>query len=168
MEESDPRKFSLATPKQISLAYTRLWDPDHGPDAGAVPSKHIIHDVKKVFESMEIVRQHKGACCEVGSRKGERARLVQESLTKEGYSNNWGGNRTKNPYEIESKFWWHPDVGGLDNDFEEYCEALVALSKDYIHPPLEDVSLSESERETDDEVDGDEGDEARNDGIANE
>ena len=58
----DKRKFDLSTPKRGSSAYHRILEVVPG-------SRRIIHDVDKVFESMEIVRLALGVHCPgVGSR----------------------------------------------------------------------------------------------------
>jgi hypothetical protein len=58
----DKRKFDMSTPKRGSWAYHRILE--------MVPSSaRIVHDVNKVFESMEIVRLALGVHCPgVGSR----------------------------------------------------------------------------------------------------
>jgi hypothetical protein len=53
LEEGDPRKFSISTPQRGSSAFTRVLE--------SVPSsERIIHDVRNVFTSLEIVRKAKG------------------------------------------------------------------------------------------------------------
>jgi hypothetical protein len=53
LEEGDPQKFSISTPQRGSSAFMRVLE--------SVPSsERIIHEVKNVFKSLEIVRKEKG------------------------------------------------------------------------------------------------------------
>jgi hypothetical protein len=80
----DKRKFDMSTPKRGSSAYHRILE--------VVPSsERIIHDVNKVFESMEIVRLALGVHCPgVGSRNYGVRHIKVEKKRSGG-----GGHRKK-------------------------------------------------------------------------
>jgi hypothetical protein len=70
LPEDNPRKFSLLTPKRGSWAFRRILEHEDGSPT----SQQIIQDITKVFESMEKIRQAKGALIAgIGDRKGRRA-----------------------------------------------------------------------------------------------
>ena len=57
MEKTDTLKFSLATPKEITRAFLRIWHPANGV---APTSARILQDVKKVLTSVEAIVGAKG------------------------------------------------------------------------------------------------------------
>ena len=71
MEKSDTLKFSLGTPKEITRAFLRIWDPTNGV---APPSKRILEDVKKILTSLEAIVEANGKIVPgLVNRNGHRA-----------------------------------------------------------------------------------------------
>jgi hypothetical protein len=69
LPKDDPRKFSFATPKEISRAYLRLVDPNNG---GAPSSQRIIQDCEKWVRSLDKIRKAGGNIVEGFGRNGHR------------------------------------------------------------------------------------------------
>ena len=57
LEKTDNLKFSLATPKEVTRAFLRIWDPANGV---APSSRRILEDVKKVLTSVSSIVEAKG------------------------------------------------------------------------------------------------------------
>jgi hypothetical protein len=101
LPEDDVRKFSLSTPKRGSWAFRQILDHEDG----APSSQRILQDIAKVFESMEKIRQAKGALIAgIGDRKGRRA--LQQHASR---INVRGGKRVRQP-EKDRVHWIHPDA----------------------------------------------------------
>ncbi len=77
----DPRKFSIATPKDISFAIARLWHPD----TGVCPKSHrIIHDIRKTCHAITEIVKHDGKIVPgLANRNGHRN--VPEARTQRRY-----------------------------------------------------------------------------------
>ena len=114
LPDTDPRKFSLNTPKRALNAYQRLWDPSLGPDAGVPSSKRIIEDVRRVVdEVLPRLFEARGATVKgLGTRTGRRRELNLAPLPR-------GGRRKKK--ETMEKKWKHPDAeSALDELFRKH------------------------------------------------
>jgi hypothetical protein len=99
LPEDDERKFSLSTPRRGSWAFRRILEDEEGTPS----SERILQDVAKVFESMEKIREAKGALIPgIGDRKGRRA--LQQHASK---INSRGGKRVRQP-EKDRVHWIHP------------------------------------------------------------
>lgn len=91
------KKFSMATPKMVSRAVHRLWDPS----TGGVPCSHrIIQDVERCFHNhvRQIIEAQGAMVAGIGSRNGHRKRRLGQ----------WGGNRTKGA--APKMPWVHTDA----------------------------------------------------------
>jgi hypothetical protein len=100
LHEDDPKKFTISTPNRGSSAFCRVLE-------NIPTSKRIIHDVRKVFESLEIVRNADGKKVQgVGnSNYGRRHIKVRPKLKK---SNNPTGKRTRAKDDYGDGGWVHP------------------------------------------------------------
>ena len=58
LPRTDPRRFSKATPKEITRMIERIWDPVEGV---APPSNRIIQDITRLKENMKLVIDASGA-----------------------------------------------------------------------------------------------------------
>ena len=106
LAEDDPRKFSLATPKQIDSAVHRLLDPQFQGEEGCPTAARVPGDIKKVLESYKQVVKAQGAFIKgIGNRTGGRADKVPESVKER------GGSRPHNTQAARAEFLWlHPDA----------------------------------------------------------
>ena len=105
LPDDHPQKFSKRTPKQLSRAYRRIWDPTLGPDAGAPTSKRIKEDVERVVnETYMKIFERRGRVLNTASYVGRRA-LVHEDRV----AGPWGGKRSKGTGRKKA-FWVHPDI----------------------------------------------------------
>jgi hypothetical protein len=94
LADTDPRKFKLKTPGDITSAYQRVLA------AGIPSSSRIETDVLKVLRSARMIIKARGALVPgLGNRMGRRARMGQLSGINRG---NWGGARTKGSGETLS------------------------------------------------------------------
>jgi predicted flap endonuclease-1-like 5' DNA nuclease len=101
LPEDDVRKFSLSTPKRGSWAFRRILEHEDGSPS----SQRILQDIAKVFNSMEKIRQAKGALIAgIGDRKGRRALQQHASGI-----NVRGGKRVREK-EKDKVHWIHPDA----------------------------------------------------------
>ena len=98
LPNTDPRKFTFATPKEVARAYLRITDPVTG---GVPSSKRIIQDCNKWVESLKTVREAGGVLVEGFGRNGHRKEKVGAKR---------GGARTKKELK---EIWIHPDAQGL-------------------------------------------------------
>jgi hypothetical protein len=117
----DPKKFSLATPKEIDRAYTRLFDPSLGPNQGIPCSRRIIEDCNKFVSSLEAIYDAKGTMVPgLGNRIGHR-RENAVGISK----SNHGGERKK---QISPEIpWVHPDAIEAFSLFIDASKKKVSL-----------------------------------------
>ena len=112
LEEDDERKFSGSTPQRLLHSYVRLLHPT----TGIVPSSNrIMHDIKRVFDSMEKVREMKGCMIDENYYKRDGRRFENNEVRKR------GGSRKKNSqdtYRMAIK-------GVLHSDLEDVRNALI-------------------------------------------
>ena len=94
---TDDRKFSMATPKTVSKAIRRLWDPING---GVPSSERIVQDIQRCSQDhVKQVIEAKGAIVPgIGSRNGHRKRPTGGKR---------GGARTKNMDNPLKLPWLH-------------------------------------------------------------
>ena len=71
IRKKDKLKFSLATPKEVTRTFLRIWDPTNG----VVPtSRRILEDVKRVLDSLAKIVEAKGQIVPgLVNRNGHRA-----------------------------------------------------------------------------------------------
>ena len=104
----DPLKFSKRSPKEMALAYKRIWDLNHGINGGAPTSKRICEDINRILDKtyLSIVAARGRALYGLHTCTGRRK---QEIGSKGGRH---GGSPVKNKKDdiIE---WVHPDVTHL-------------------------------------------------------
>ena len=95
LNDDDPKKFSLSTPKRGSSAYLRVWE--------GIPSSHrIIEDTNKFLTAIHVIAVNKGiVVAGLGTRKGHRSEGAR-NLKKR------GGRRVKQ--ENSFKQWIHDDA----------------------------------------------------------
>ena len=75
LDNNDPRKFLLATPKQIDSALHRLLDPQFQGEEGYPTASRVRGDIKKVLESYKQVVEAQGALVKgIGDCSGKRAK----------------------------------------------------------------------------------------------
>ena len=99
LEENDPKKFSISTPNRGSSAFLRVLEE--------IPtSKRIIHDVKKVLVSLEIVRKARGRKVQGVGNSNYGKRHIKSKLKK---SNNPTGKRMQAKDNYGEAGWVHPD-----------------------------------------------------------
>ena len=92
LDDKDKRKFSIATPKNMIGAYSRLLDPNTGT---CPPSHRIIQDVRRVLVAFKKVMQAQG--CLVNDSRITSGRRYESTETSK---KQWGGKRNKrNPTE---------------------------------------------------------------------
>ena len=86
-QKSDHRSFSIATPKEVSRTYLRVWNDSMG---GVSPSsKRIVQDIKKSISSMHQILKAKGVFVPgLAQRPGDR-HIINKIKSKI-----WGGKRT--------------------------------------------------------------------------
>ena len=82
LDDDDPRKFSMSTPKRGSSAYLRVNDPFQGV---APTSERIIQDIDRVFDSMVLICAKKGCVIDDGStQNGHRQEAAMVGRDKGG------------------------------------------------------------------------------------
>ena len=87
-DKNNPRLFDLSTPKKISSAYLRVWNPSMG---GVGPSSaRIIQDIKKVVASMHQIYKAEGAFVPGLAQRPGKRHIINHIK-----SQIWGGKRTK-------------------------------------------------------------------------
>lgn len=90
MNGSDPRKFSLATPKLAASAYKRIYDPDSGV---APSSERIVEDISTViFDTFEMIADAKGL---ILSDNNRRDRKRSKQIKHAGKKRKIGGYRPR-------------------------------------------------------------------------
>ena len=77
LQKDDPKKFCLATPKEISRAYCRPWTC--GGEEGSPSCQRIIQDCNKFFSNIQVINDAKGIMCAgLGNRRGHRREMQME------------------------------------------------------------------------------------------
>ena len=85
LEKNDPKKFSLATPNDISKAFVRLWDPTHGTSP---TSTRIMQDVHRIPKSLFKIAELNGKIVPgLANRNGHRKEKT-EKTSKNFYKQN--------------------------------------------------------------------------------
>ena len=58
LDKDDVRRFKMGTPKELSCAFRRVWDPETGcaPD-----SEQIVKDIRRWPSSVQAIVDHEGA-----------------------------------------------------------------------------------------------------------
>ena len=120
LQLTDPRRFSMATPKTISRGIHRLFQCDKDQE-GVPNSSRIIHDCDQVWDAMGTVLAHDGAVVEdLCNRNGIRYRRMGPEKR--------GGVRTKNEYSWDE--WIEPmaqaaileiQSGIVRDQFDRHC-----------------------------------------------
>ena len=91
LPNDDPKKFSLATPKECAQAYTRIFQPSNDLNVGIPCSRRILEDCKKFITNCEEVRKARGVVVPgLGSRSGHQKENVRGVANE-----NQGGKHTK-------------------------------------------------------------------------
>ena len=62
LHKDDPKKFSLATPKEISRSYCRLWTG--GAEEGSPTCERIIQDCNKFVRNIQVINDAKASCAQ--------------------------------------------------------------------------------------------------------
>lgn len=96
LDENNPKKFTMSTPKRGSSAYLRVWE--------VVPSlHHIVEDTNKLLlKAIRVITHHKGiAVADLGTHKGHRSEGVR-NLKNRGCRSVKGDNSFNK--------WIHDDV----------------------------------------------------------
>jgi hypothetical protein len=117
LPNSDPRKFKLKTPDDITKACQRVL-------AAGIPSASRIEtDVLKILQSARSIVKAKGALVPgLGNRLGRRARMGQVSGINR---DNWGGARTKDSGDTLSVMKeLHPDAKSAWDDKMQLLRGL--------------------------------------------
>ena len=98
LPRTDPRCFSIDTPKQAFRTYSRVWQ--EWP-----PSNRIIEDVYRVVQSLKAIYEKKGGVIAKVPRSGHRA-IVNKELRC------WGGRRVRRTDEeiLADQRWTHPEA----------------------------------------------------------
>jgi len=106
LEDDDPRKFSMSTPKRGASAYLRVNDPVEGV---APTSERIIQDIDRVFDSMVLIRAKKGCVIDDASvRNGHRQEAAM--VGREGGDRRGGARvRKLDKHDYKSQHW-HRDA----------------------------------------------------------
>ena len=66
-----PNKFSKRTPKLLSSAYRRIWDPSLGPMAGVPLGCRIIENIKRVVNKTYLaIFEHRGRVLDTAQYTG--------------------------------------------------------------------------------------------------
>jgi hypothetical protein len=141
LDEDDPRKFSMATPKKGRHAYLRVWNSPPVPSAvtgiiregGDPSSRRIVQDTNKFLVAIKVIREHKGVVVPgLGERKGHRGDEARENAKK-------GGIRIKETREVmdrrRAERWIHPDAEeargeALSNMIDRYNGRFTAAAAD--------------------------------------
>jgi hypothetical protein len=102
LADTDPRKFTISTPKGIQSVIRRIYNPI----TGNVPSsRRIIQDCNKALRAFYTVFQHGGKRVpDLANRMGHRN--VAAGRNGEG----WGGMRVKHVLSAEVGRWLHDDA----------------------------------------------------------
>jgi len=133
LHKDDPKKFSLATPKEISRAYCRLWTG--GAEEGSPTCERIIQDCNKFVRNIQVINDAKGIMCSgLGNRRGHR----KENAVGVGKSNRGGARKSKGQ---QSAPWIHADADGC-------YELFIAASQERLTSlPMDSPNYEEEEEE---------------------
>lgn len=120
LDDSDPRKFSFATPSTIVSGIKRIY----GNDGGNVPSSdRIVQDCRKALRAFGIVYEHSGAMVPgLANRNGHRNYAAGRN------TEGWGGVRIKNLLVEEVGRWLHADAVSTKNS--RTADILVKLAEE--------------------------------------
>ena len=149
LPDSDPRKFSLATPELGARAYKRVL-------MGCPSSKRIVIDHKKILRAYHEIFLNKGAIVEgLGNRRGVRGQSAAHALEAGGGAkhHNWGGARHRDEEKQRQALlaqWWHPDVADMMMiKVEQSLGKLAKLSVEQVEEemPVVDDALDDVEEE---------------------
>jgi hypothetical protein len=120
LDEDDPRKFSLSTPKRCSEAIRRIWDfgltgkaGEDQHEGGLQGGSRIVQDVYRVIDSYKTIEKesHGMIVAGLGNSAGRRA----EGWRATGLKAARGGKRTKMTQEEQDTKLQkrrHPDLIG--------------------------------------------------------
>ena len=133
LPESDPKKFTCATPTRQAMSYFRLLVPKLGgsstglvmkyaDEEGALSSSRIIEDAKAIWAPpvagkenvLLCIREAQGVVIPgLGSRSGRRLEVGGER----------GGSRVKGA--APKQRWFHEDAKDRQRNFAEYAIAKI-------------------------------------------
>jgi hypothetical protein len=140
LPKDEPHKFSLWLLGLPSKPGARRWLSNK--DGSPRSSKQILQDIRKVFESMERIREAKGALIRgIGDRKGRRA--LQQHVSG---INRRGGKRDRQP-EKDRVHWIHLHALAAYALKLETRIALHARNKENVQSPGLDAHHGEGEGE---------------------
>ena len=129
LPDNHPNKFGKRTPKQLSKAYIRLWDPDLGPNAGAPLGRRIKQDVDRVvYKTYLEIFTRRGRVLNTAAYLGWRAQLHNERVAAP-----WGGKRIKGEGPVRT-YWVHHNI-------KQYEEALMEGSRLQYHISQKECSV---------------------------
>jgi hypothetical protein len=122
LPKDDPRKFSFATPNQVSNTYRRLFNnPPVFRDGvqvcpskeGGIPPVRIGQDICKVIPYWRQIFESKGVNINTNTNghRGDEARAAKVSSR--------GGYRKKKTLAELTSYWIHPDAREAMKTFEE-------------------------------------------------
>ena len=111
-----PNKFSKRTPKVLSSAYKRVWDPSLGPMAGAPLGARIIEDIQRVVNKTYLkIFERRGRVLDTAQYTGRRAVEQEERFTQP-----WGGSRQKGTGPVR-EYWIHDAVKQYEVSIVDAC-----------------------------------------------
>ena len=111
-----PNKFSKRTPKVLSSAYRRIWDPSLGPMAGAPLGYRIIEDIERVVNKTYLaIFERRGRVLDTAQYTGRRAKEQEER-----YAEQWGGVRVKGTGPVR-EYWIHDQVKVYETSMIDAC-----------------------------------------------
>ena len=123
LPDNHPNKFGKRTPKQLSKAYRRVWDPALGPDAGAPTSRRIKQDVDRVvYKTYLEIFHRRGRVLNTAAYLGRRAQLHNERVAAP-----WGGKRIKGDGPVRT-YWVHPDIKDYEEELMEGSRSQYLIS----------------------------------------
>jgi hypothetical protein len=136
LDKDDPKKFSLATPNQVSSTYQRLFNnPPVLRDGvqicptneGGLPAVRIGQDIYKTLRYWRQVFDSKGVNINTNTN-GHRGNELREGKTSVA-----GGIRHKKTLEEMTSYWIHPDARDAMNNFtdasQERLKTILAQVK---------------------------------------
>lgn len=144
LPETDPKRFSLSTPKRGDLAYFRVLQ-------GAPTRERIIQDCERFIINLKAVEQAQGVVVRgLGNRQGRRR---QEDCP----ASNWGGKRQKRPSGEYRLTWLHEDASSALKEKAKMCAAEFAAQVEAARRAETITALTEAAiREQEDETNADE------------
>jgi hypothetical protein len=142
LEKDDRKKFSLATPQEISRAYCRLWTK--GGEEGSPTCQRIIQDCNKFVSSIKVINDAKGIMCAgVGNRRGHR-RENANGMEKSNY-----GSARESQQHQQSAPWTHPDANGCYELFIQDSQRRLTLPIDSPNEEEEEIQTRSNEENYD-------------------